>query len=61
MRAYDRDPATLPPLTKAIRDIWPRSDGFRAATDTVPTPGAISAILDAVYQLETRVIALEAP
>ncbi|SDC25917.1 hypothetical protein SAMN04488581_0402 [Mycolicibacterium neoaurum] len=61
MRTYDLDPNTLPPLTKAIRDTWPAGTPVTAAVDTVPTVQAISAILDAVHALETRVIALETP
>ncbi|MDZ7884742.1 MAG: hypothetical protein U5N53_18475 [Mycobacterium sp.] len=64
MRTYDEDRTTLPPLTKSIIDTYGRKTDSQFADrprDPTGTPNAVSAIIDAIHQLETRVIALETP
>lgn len=55
---FDLDPDTLPPVTKAIRQTWIQP-GPNQPSAPYPSPQALSAILDAVHNLELRVIDLE--
>ena len=54
---YDADPTTLPPLTRALREAW--GTGPNASPNPIATAAAMAAILGAIHDLETRVIALE--
>ena len=54
---YDTDPASLPPLTRALRNAWGTAGG--SAPHPIPTSEAMAAILAAIHNLETRITALE--
>jgi hypothetical protein len=57
---FDSDPNTLPPVTKALRQVWtdyPDRGGGFATNGTF----AMRGILDAVRALEDRIAALETP
>ena len=56
---FDTDPASLPPLTRALRNAWGAGGG--SAPHPIPTAEAMAAMLVAVHDLEQRVIALEGP
>jgi hypothetical protein len=49
----------LPPLTAAIRHVWPDATRASAQVGAVASGDAIRAFLNAVYGLELRVLALE--
>ena len=51
--------SALPPLTAAIRQVWRDSTTTSAAIGTIASPDAVSALLNAIYALETRVITLD--
>lgn len=51
---FDTDPASLPPLTRALRETW----GLHTPYPVASAP-AMAALLAAVHDLETRVTALE--
>lgn len=56
---YQQDPATLPPLTKAIAETYgPSASRYGHQPSISPREAAL---LDAIHALETRVIALETP
>jgi len=60
MGTFEQNPATLPPLTRAIRDAWTQP-GPNQPSAPYPNSRAFNAILDAVHDLETRVTQLETP
>lgn len=49
---FDTDPASLPPVTRAVRQAF-------TGTSPVPSADAMAAILVAIKALEDRVAALE--
>jgi hypothetical protein len=58
---FDANPTTLPPLTRAISESYGKPSNFGGRPlDPVAVPASFRATLDAIHQLETRVIALEA-
>lgn len=57
---FDEDIDSLPPLTKALRQVWVQP-GPAQPTAPYPKSAAFHAILNAVHNLENRVTALETP
>jgi hypothetical protein len=55
---FDQDPATLPPLTRAICESWPTTM-MGNSVEPIASDKALRAMLDAFHDLEDRVIALE--
>ncbi|WP_322857764.1 hypothetical protein [Mycobacterium shigaense] len=61
---FDSDPSLLPPVTKALREVWLNQPdnpfGNPPNFDAIPTTWSMRAVLDAVHTLETRIATLEA-